>query len=131
MKYLDFVNDKKILTVIVGSSEEDVRKLEGELGYNIPLALKEYLLLMGETSIYTEYDYHGTRDMKYIRDWIYEWIERYRNEGIPLNELKEILPFDKFQDTFFYVPIEEGSDNPAVYAFDINESPTIRRIKEI
>ena len=85
---------------------------------------------MGEKTIYSEYDYHGTKNIIYIYEWINEWIERYRNEGVNLDQLKTILPFDKFQDTFFYIPIEEGNENPPVYAFDINDTPTIRKINE-
>ncbi|MCJ1807594.1 MULTISPECIES: SMI1/KNR4 family protein [Flavobacterium] len=130
MKFINFVSNKEVLSNIIGSSEIEINDLEKELGFSIPLSLKEYLKLMGEKTIYSEYDYHGTKDIKYIHEWIYEWIERYRNEGIQLGEIKSILPFDKFQDTFFYVPIEEGNENPPVYAFDINDTPTIRKLND-
>lgn len=128
MEYLSFITDRRVMSEIIGSPEESVRVLEIELGYKLPNALNEYLILMGEKSIYREYDYHGTKDMLYLHEWIYEWIKRYREEGVELSRIKEILPFDKFQDTFFYVPIEAGIENPPVYAFDINETPEIRKL---
>lgn len=130
MKYINFIISDKVLSEIQGSKENEIVKLESELGFKIPLALREYLMLMGEKTIYEEYDYHGTKEIKYIHEWIYEWIERYKNEGVDLTELNTILPFDKFQDTFFYIPIEEGNENPPVYAFDINDVPTIRRLND-
>lgn len=130
MRYINFITSDRVLSEIQGSEEFEILKLENELGFKIPLALKEYLMLMGEKTIYEEYDYHGTKEIKYIHEWIYEWIERYKNEGIDLTELNMILPFDKFQDTFFYIPIEEGNENPSVYAFDINDTPTIRKLND-
>lgn len=130
MKYLAFVNNSHVLKEVVGSSAEEVGQLESELGLKLPAALKEYLLLMGEVPLYSEYDYHGTQHMKYLREWLYEWVARYRNEGIALSELGSVLPFDKFQDTFFYVPAGAGSEDPPVYAFDINERPTIRKLHD-
>jgi hypothetical protein len=79
----------------------------------IPAALKEYLLLMGErTCLHEEWDEHG------------EWIGRYRAEGLALSEIEDALPFLKFQDTFFYVPLEDANDDPPVFAFDLNDRPT-------
>lgn len=130
MKYFNFINKENSKLLIQGSDFESIELVEHKLGFKIPLALKEYLLLMGEKTIYDEYDYHGTKDMKYLHEWIYEWIDRYRSENIKLSMIGEILPFDKFQDTFFYVPIEEGNQNPPVYAFDINDTPTIRKLND-
>ncbi len=130
MKFMNFIKIDNITLEIEGSKIQAIELLEADLGVKIPLSLKEYLLLMGEKTIYDEYDYHGTKDMKYIHDWIYEWIDRYKREGIKLSEIDKILPFDKFQDTFFYVPIEEGNENPPVYAFDINDTPVIRKLND-
>jgi len=130
MKYLTFVANENVLKAVVGSSPQDVDQLERDLGIPIPAVLREYLLLMGETPLYAEYDHHGTREMKYLREWLGEWVERYRNEGIALREMENALPFDKFQDTFFYVPAQEGNDDPPVYAFDIHERPTIRKLHD-
>ncbi|QYS89464.1 SMI1/KNR4 family protein [Flavobacterium davisii] len=127
---MNFIKIDNITLEIEGSKIQAIELLEADLGVKIPLSLKEYLLLMGEKTIYDEYDYHGTKDMKYIHDWIYEWIDRYKREGIKLSEIDKILPFDKFQDTFFYVPIEEGNENPPVYAFDINDTPVIRKLND-
>ena len=130
MNFINFIDIASNKLGIKGSSNESINNLENHLGFKLPLALKEYLLLMGEKTIYNEYDYHGTKDIMYIYDWINEWIDRYRNEGLDLSEIEKILPFDKFQDTFFYVPIEEGNENPPVYAFDINDTPTIRKLND-
>jgi hypothetical protein len=85
---------------------------------------------MGETPLYAEYDHHGTREMKYLREWLLEWIERYRKKGVALGEMENALPFDKFQDAFFYVRLQKGNDDPPVYAFDVNERPTIRKLHD-
>ena len=129
MNYINFITNAKIISELKGSKEAEIRELERELKYSIPMALREYLALMGEKTNFYEYlDEHGTKEMLKLRMWIYEWIDKYRSQGIGLNEIKNILPFFNFQDTFFYVDIEDGNDNPAVYAFDINEKPTIRMI---
>jgi hypothetical protein len=130
MNYINFIKNEEILSKIMGSQDIEIEELEKSLGFSIPISLKEYLILMGEKTIYNEYDYHGTKNIIYIYEWINEWIERYCSEGVNLDQLKTILPIDKFQDTFFYIPIEEGNENPPVYAFDINDTPTIRKINE-
>lgn len=130
MKYLNFIEDKKVLAHIVGSPMEDIEQLEKELGLTIPEALKEYLLLMGRKPMDFEYYKHGTNDMKLIYERMHEWIDEYRNKGFELNEIKTILPFSKFQDTFWYVPIEKGNENPPVMAFDIGDTPEIRKLTE-
>lgn len=118
-----------MLFALKGSAEEDIVKLENELQYKIPLALREYLQIMGESTNFYEYlDEHGTKEILKLRSWMYEWINKYRDQGICLDEIKIILPFFNFQDTFFYVNVEPGNDNPAVYAFDINTTPTIRKL---
>ena len=43
---------------------------------------------------------------------------------------KGALPFLAFQDTFFCVPLEDANDDPPVFAFDINDRPTIRRLDD-
>jgi len=128
MKYLDFINDENIKNSIEGSLEQNILELEKKLRFNIPQALREYLALMGEKTIYRGFDYHGTKDMYELYDWIFELINDYRSKGIKIEEIKLALPFDKFQDTFFYVPIEQENENPPVYAFDINDTPTIRKL---
>lgn len=131
MKYLNFIIDKKILSELKGSTIERLNQLESELKYGIPLALREYLLVMGEeTSLYEYCDEHGTNEILKLREWLYEWVEKYREQGIALNEIKNVLPFFNFQDTFFYLTIEDGDDNPPVYAFDINDRPTIRKLDD-
>ncbi|WP_163445133.1 SMI1/KNR4 family protein [Flavobacterium columnare] len=128
---MNFIDFGKISLDIEGSSHEQIHLVETELGFKIPLALKEYLLVMGEkTNFYEYWDEHGTKELVKLKLWIYEWIDKYRSEGIGLSELKTILPFFNFQDTFFYVPIEEGNENPPVYAFDINDTPTIRKLND-
>jgi len=128
MKYINFITAKSVISEIQGSKKEEITQLENELGFRIPLALSEYLMLMGEKTIYNEYDYHGTKEIKYMHEWIGEWIERYKNNGLDVDELGTVLPFDKFQDTFFYISINEGNENPPVYAFDLNDTPTIRKL---
>lgn len=131
MNYINFIEDKNVLLKLQGSTDEFINKAEIELGHKIPMAVREYLQITGESAdLYSIWDYHGTKDLKYIKEWLYEWIERYRSEGMSLDEIKNVLPFFKWQDTFFYVPIEDGNENPPVYAFDINEMPTIRKLSD-
>lgn len=131
MKYLDFITDEKFLSDLKGSSNDRLSQLEDQLGHKLPAALKEYLLLMGErTSLYDEWDEHGTEDIVKLKHWLYDWVGRYRAEGLALSEIKDVLPFFNFQDTFFYVPLEDGNDDPPVFAFDINDRPTIRRLND-
>ncbi|WP_375604918.1 SMI1/KNR4 family protein [Flavobacterium davisii] len=131
MKFINFIDSANTNLVIEGSNNESIHLAENDLGFKIPLALREYLLLMGEKTNFYEYsDEHGTKELVKLKEWIYEWIEKYRSEGIELSELKNILPFFNFQDTFFYVPIEEGNENPPVYAFDINDTPVIRKLND-
>jgi len=129
MKHINFILDVRVHSEIIGSPPEQVEMVEQQLGFKIPHALKEYLLLMGEKTIYSEYDYHGTKDLIELHEWIFEWISRYRKEGIEIKEIEQIIPFDKFQDTFFYLPVD-GSENPPVYAFDIHYTPTIRKLHD-
>jgi hypothetical protein len=130
MKYLSFIEDKKALAYVVGSPIEDIDRLEKDLGVRIPLVLREYLQMMGVKPMYSDYDEHGTSDMKFLHEWLHEYIENYRNEGFELNEVGNILPFDKLSDTFFYVPLDEGIENPPVMAFDLGAKPTIRKVTD-
>jgi hypothetical protein len=131
MRYINFITDEKVLSELKGSTPERLVKLEHDLGHELPLALKEYLLLMGEqTCLYDAWDEHGTNDMVMLKDWLYEWISKYRAQGIALKGIEQVLPFYDFQDTFFYVPLEDNNDDPAVYAFDINDKPTVRRLDD-
>lgn len=75
MKYLNFITDCRAMSEIVGSSKEEVEFLESILGYKFPLAFKEYLLLMGRKTNWYE---HGTNDIVMLRNWISEWIKKYR-----------------------------------------------------
>lgn len=93
MKYLTFIEDKKVLAHIAGSPVGDIERLENELGFAIPEVLKEYLLLMGSKPLDFEYWDHGTNEMKNIHERIYEWIDGYRKQGFELKEIKTILPF--------------------------------------
>jgi hypothetical protein len=62
---------------------------------------------MGEKPNLYEYcDEHGSISILKLKDWIYESIKNYRSQGIELKDVTEILPFLKFQDSCFYVPIE-------------------------
>jgi competence CoiA-like predicted nuclease len=131
MDYINFITNEKILSQLKGSKEEDIKKLELQLQYNIPMALREYLEIMGDKTNFYEYvDEHGTQEIFKLRIWMHEWIDKYRSKGISLNEIESILPFFNFQDTFFYIKIEDANNNPAVYAFDINEKPTIRMVSD-
>jgi hypothetical protein len=86
---------------------------------------------MGErTCLHEEWDEHGTDGIVNLKEWLFDWIGRYRAEGLALSEIKDALPFLKFQDTFFYVPLEDANDDPPVFAFDINDRPTIRRLDD-
>lgn len=130
MKYLHFVADEKVLSALKASTPERLARLEQELGHPLPLALKEYLLLMGEqTCLHVEWDEYGTQGMAKLKAWLYEWIAEYRAKGMPLKAIGEVLPFLNFQDTTFYVPLD-GREDPPVYAFDVNEKPTIRRVAD-
>jgi hypothetical protein len=117
MKYLNFVTDKKALDYVTGSPVADIDFVEKELGIRIPQALREYLELMGVKPIDKEYNEHGTNDMKTLHEWIYEDIDEYRVQGYELNEISIILPFERFMDTYFFVPVEEGNENPPVLLF--------------
>ncbi len=131
MEYINFIDESNPLVSIEGSDMETIEKVEIELGYSIPKALKEYLMLMGEkTNFYEYWDEHGTREILKLNSWLYEWINKYRSEGIQLEKIKDVLSFFNFQDTFFYIPIEAGNENPSVYAFDINDTPTIRKLND-
>lgn len=129
MNYFGFLSDKTIIQNLKGSSIIDISKLEKVLGFKLPLALKEYLIITGESAyLYSIWDYHGTNDIAYLYEWIHEWIVRYKEEGVDVSNISKVLPFFKWQDTFFYVPIEIELENPPVYAFDIGETPTIRKL---
>ncbi len=81
---------------IQGSKPEDVNILEASLGFKLPVSLKEYLLLLGGNAyLYSIWDYHGTKDILELKGWIYDWIEKYRREGIDLRKIDVILPFFK------------------------------------
>ena len=68
MQYLNFINDENVLSSIVGSTIEEINELESELGFKLPLALNEYLLLMGEKTDFYEYVHeHGTKKIIEIR----------------------------------------------------------------
>lgn len=129
MRHLSFV-PPDVLKTLVGSTAQDVDQLERELGLPIPAALREYLLLMGESPPNSEYHHHGTREMKYMQDWLADWVCRYRADGIPLTGMDNAIPFLQFQDTFFYVLAGTSRDDPPAYAFDINDTPTIRPLHE-
>lgn len=129
MQHLSFIA-RDVLNSLVGSTERDVDQLECDLGLAIPAALREYLLLMGESPPNSEYHHHGTREMKYMQDWLGEWVSRYRAGGIPLAGMDNAIPFLQFQDTFFYVLAGTCRDDPPAYAFDINDTPTIRPLHE-
>lgn len=129
MKYIDFVTNEKILSMIQGSSMENLDQLEGVLGFTIPLAMHEYLELMGEKTVFPDYDHHGTKEILYMHEWMYDWIHQYREEGLSLDQIEQVLPFFKWIDTFFYIPIN-GADDPPIYAFDINVTPTIRKLND-
>ncbi len=129
MRHLSFV-PTEVLRTLVGSSAEEVDQLERDLGLAIPAALREYLLTMGESPPNSEYHHHGTREMKYMQDWLGDWVRRYRAEGIPLPGMDNAIPFLQFQDTFFYVLAGTYRDDPPAYAFDINDTPTIRLLHD-
>jgi hypothetical protein len=42
MKYLTFVANKNVLKTVAGSSQQDVDRLEHDLGIQLPLVLREY-----------------------------------------------------------------------------------------
>lgn len=85
---------------------------------------------MGEGPHNSESRHHGTREMKYMQDWLAEWVSCYRADDIPLTGMDNAIPFLKFQDTFFYVLAGTYRDDPPAYAFDIHETPTIRPLHE-
>jgi len=130
MKYLNFFNDEKVLSCVEGSSVEEVDRLEKELGVRIPGALKEYLLLMGVKPIDKVYDEQGTNDMKMLYEWIYEDIEEYRAQGFALNEIRIILPFERVMDNYFYVPVEDGVEDPPVMTLVIGSIPIVKLYAE-
>jgi len=130
MKYLHFFDDKKALAYVEGSPVEDIDRLEEELGVRIPEALREYLLLMGVKPIGNVYDEHGTKDMKMLQEWIYEDIEEYRAQGFALHEIKTILPFEKAMDNYFYVPVEDGLEDPPVMTLVIGATPTVKKVND-
>jgi hypothetical protein len=55
--------------------------------------------------LHEEYVEHGTKDMKLLREMIYDDIAGYRAQGFELNEIKTILSFDRFLDTYLFVPV--------------------------
>ncbi|HEU4553796.1 MAG TPA: SMI1/KNR4 family protein [Chitinophaga sp.] len=129
-KYINFI-DLQSLPQAAGATGEALTHVEQKLGMPIPLSLKEYLLIMGKNKplLFEEWDYHGIDDILYLHEWIYEWINRYKNEGIQLDGLDHVIPFYKFQDTFFFIPAGEN-DNPPVYAFDIGDTPDVRKLDD-
>ncbi len=126
-----YINLKDKLFNSKGSSLEKIMNIENLLGFKFPIALKEYLLLTGNENTLYEWgcDYHGTKDLITMRNLIYEDISWYKEKGFSI-ELGNIIPFFQFQDTFIYVTIEEGNENPPIYGFDIGDEPTIRKINE-
>ena len=130
MKYLNFVKDKKALAYVVGSPVEDIDRVEKELGVRIPEALWEYLELFGVRPMHDEYDEHGTNDMIKLREIINEDINEYRARGFELSELRNVLTFHRFLDTYLFVPIEDGNENPPVMSFYINLAPTVEKEAE-
>jgi hypothetical protein len=130
MKYLNFFNDERALSYIEGSAVEEVDRLEKELGVRIPGALREYLLLMGVKPIGKEYDEHGTNDMKMLYEWIYEDIGEYRAQGFALTEIGTILPFEKAMDNYFYVPVEDGVEDPPVMTLVLGPTPIVKKYAE-
>jgi len=131
MKYLDFFNDERVISYVEGSSVEEVDRLENELGVRIPGALREYLLLMGIKPIIDQYyDEHGTKDMKMLFEWIYEIIGEFRAQGFALDEIGVILPFGRTMDNFFYVPVEDGVEDPPVMTWVIGAKPYIKKYEK-
>ena len=130
MKHLNFIEDKKVLAHIAGSPIEDIERLEKELGVRIPEALREYLQLMGVKPIQKEYNEHGTKDMKFLREWIYEEFDDYRTHGYEFSEIKTILPFERAMDNFFFVPVEEGVEDPPVMTLIMDVTPTVEKYSE-
>lgn len=127
-KYIDYINLSS-LPEAKGASDEEIALLEKKLAKPIPLSLKEYLSLLGKNKplLFFEWEYHGVDDMAEIHDLLYEWIDEYKSKGLNMDALANVIPFFKFQDTFFYIPGNEG-DNPPVYAFDIGDTPDITEL---
>ena len=130
MKYLNFFTDERALDWIKGSPIEDIDRVEKELGIRIPEALREYLRLMGVKPMGLVYNEHGTNDIKLLHEWIYEEFEEYRAQGYEFNEIKTILPFERAMDNFFFVPVEEGVEDPPVMTLIIDARPTVEKYSE-
>lgn len=127
MDYINFITDSRILKKLRGSTFAAIHRLEGKLEIRIPVALKEYLTVSGETCyLFNQHDSHGTKDIQELKEWLDQFIAGRRAEGVQLNEISNILPFLYWQDTFFFVPLESGNDDPPVYAFDVDDNPEIR-----
>ncbi len=128
MKYINLEDE---LFNLAGSTFEEIENVEKLLGFKMPSALVEYLLLTGNKNTLYEWgcDYHGTNDLIRIRELIYEDIDWYKERGI-LVDIGNVIPFFQFQDTFLYLPVDLDNENPPVYALDIGDEPVIRKLNE-
>lgn len=126
MKYLKFI-DPSTIQDARGCTAAEISDLEHTLNTSFPDSFREYLFLMGrKTVLFTEYHYHGFDELEYIRNWFFDWVNKYKNETSLGAELDHAIPFFKFQDTFLYVL--PGLSDSGVYAMDINDRPTIELI---
>jgi hypothetical protein len=126
MKYLNFIDPSKIKEA-VGCIAAEISELEYKLNTSFPDSFREYQFLMGrKTVLFSEYHHHGFDELEYIRNWFFDWTNKYKNEGSLGSELDHAIPFLKFQDTFLYVL--PGLSDSGIYAMDINDRPTIEML---
>ena len=86
--------------------------------------------LMGVKQLDDDFEENGTNDIKYLYEWIYEKFSEFRAQGFELSEIKTVLPFAKAMDNFFYVPVEEGVEDPPVMTLVLDARPNIRKYAE-
>jgi hypothetical protein len=126
MKYLNFIDLLKIKEA-VGCTAEEISALEHKLDTTFPDSFREYLFLMGrKTLLFPEYHHHGFDELEYIRNWFFDWVNKYKSQNSLGSELDYAIPFFKFQDTFLYVL--PGLPDSGIYAMDINDRPTIEML---
>ncbi|OIN60432.1 SMI1/KNR4 family protein [Arsenicibacter rosenii] len=121
---------EQFLKAAEGCSEQAITELEQTLGISFPASLREYLTIFGKKqSHFPECHMHGCDDMLRIWEPLNYMRALWEDAGINTGFMDNIIFFFNFQDTYFYVPYEAG-DDPAVYALDIGDEPTIRKLND-
>jgi hypothetical protein len=117
MKFLKSLKDNlNLFEGIESSNENEIVEFENKLGIKIPIALKEFLLLVGN-----DYDMilrggggakQGIKNFDYILKVSFDLLKETNSIG-----LDNILPFLEYGDQFLFVYLDDG-DNPPVYRFE-------------